>query len=528
MIARRRQRPAWVLAALALCVAALILSAFDSQRDSSSGAGAARTRIGASVAIERTRPATTVAYAGPRRLEGIPTLRARVDPAGARIVAVTFVLGGEPLGTDTTAPYALDVDASLLPPGRHRVRVTAVDRLGNRTSARPARVRTQGRTAAALTASPATGLGRVLPALARGHVTVRLAPGRYSVAHVELGSGSRLVGSGPRTVLAADAAGWSLMTVRGRGVRVANLKIDGARRVERAIGVAGGSHDVRLQRLWIGGVTETGVEVWGAHSGVSVQDSTIVGSGARGAGVFELGSDESRDMSVIRTRISGFRSHGINFAQRAYDRPSAAWRALALDNDIGDIDDPSAADGTHEGGIWSGGVAAAIIANRIRDTGWDGIQTVGSSRGVTVVGNDIARTPTGIYLEHETTDSLFASNVIADVTTGINVEWRYDGAGSSGNSFERNTILRPADAGVFVDVEGDRNRVVANLVAGGSGPAVVLQGASGNLVADNRACRRAGQPVVVQQSAHHDNGRAANSLRNRISGNESVEACPGL
>ena len=527
MIARRKQRPAWVVAALALCVAGLILSAFATQRGSSPSAGAARSRIGAAVAIEHSRPATTVAYAGPRRLEGIQTLRARVEPAGARIVAVTFLLDGEPLGTDTTVPYALDVDASLLPPGRHRLRVTAVDRLGGRTSGRAVRVRTLGSAAGVLTASPATGIGRVLPALARGHVTVRLAPGRYAVSHLELGSGSRLVGSGPRTTLVADAAGWSLMTVRGRGVRVADLTIDGARRVERAVGVAGGSHDVRLQRLRIDHVLETGVEVWGAHSGVSVQDSTIVGAGARGAGVFELGSDESRDMSVIRTRIRGFRSHGINFAQRAYDRPSAAGRALALDNDISDIDDPSAADGTHEGGIWSGGVAAAIIANRIRDTGWDGIQTVGSSRGVTVVDNDIARTQTGIYLEHETSDSLFARNVIADVATGINVEWRYDGAGSSGNTFERNTILRPADAGVFVDVEGDRNRIVANLVAGGSGPAVVLQGASGNLVADNRACMRGGEPVVVQQSAHHDNGRAANSLRNRISRNESAATCPG-
>jgi hypothetical protein len=279
--------------------------------------------------------------------------------------------------------------------------------------------------------------------------------------------------------------------------------------------------------VWIRGVLETGVEVWGAHSRVSVQDSTIVGSGARGAGVFELGSDESRDMSVIRTRIRGFRSHGINFAQRAYDRPSAALHALALDNDISDIDDPSAARGTHEGGIWSGGVLAAIIGNRIRDTGWDGIQTVGSSRRVTVAGNDIARTPVGIYLEHETSGSLFARNDIADVATGINVEWRYDGAGSSGNTFEQNAILRPVDAGVFVDVEGDRNRIVGNLVAGGSGPAVVLQGASGNLVAGNRACGRPGHPLVVQQSAHHDNGRAAHSLRNRVADNESVQTCPG-
>jgi hypothetical protein len=519
------RRPVWVIAVLALCIAGVILTSFDAQRGGPLGAPVMPSRIGAPVAAEPARPSPRVAYAGPRRLDGIEVLRARVTQAGARIVAVTFVLDGDPLGTDTTAPYALDADMSRLGPGRHRLRVVAVDRLGMRTSGRAVRVRASRATDHGLTATAATGLGPVLRALARGHVTVRLAPGRYVVSHLELGGGARLVGSGPRTVLAAAAGGWSLMTVRGRGVRVADLTIDGNGRVERAVGVAGGSHDVRLQRLRIRGILETGVEVWGAHSGVSVQDSTIAGSGAQGAGVFELGSDESRDMSVIRTRIRGFRSHGINFAQRFYDRPAAALRGLALDNDIRDIDDPAAASGTHEGGIWSGGVAAAIIGNRIRDTGWDGIQTVGSSRGVTVVGNDIARTLVGIYLEHETSDSLFARNVVADVGTGINVEWRYDGAGSSGNTFERNTILRPADAGVFVDVEGDRNRIAGNVVVGGSGPAVVLQGASGNLVVGNRGCARPGLPLVVQQSAHHDDGRAAHSLRNRLVDN--VDACPG-
>jgi hypothetical protein len=520
------RRPAGVVAALVLCGAAVVLSAVDAERGGPLGARAMPSRIGAPVVVEPARPATRVAYTGPYRLEGVETLRARVTQARARIVAVTFLLDGEPLGTDTKAPYALDVDASVLPAGRHRLRVAAVDRLGTRTAGRAVRVRTGGVSGGGLTATAGTGLGPVLPALARGRATVRRGPGRYVVSHLELGSGSRLVGSGPRTVLAAAAGGWSLVTVRGRGVRVADLTIDGSGLAERAVGVAGGSRDVRLERIRIRGILETGIEVWGAHSGVSVQDSTILGAGARGAGVFDLGSDESRDTSVIRTRIRGFRSHGINFAQRAYDRPSAGLHALALDNDIGDIDDPAAARGTHEGGIWSGGVAAAIIGNRIRDTGWDGIQTVGSSRGVTVVGNDITRTPVGIYLEHETSDSLFARNVIADVRTGINVEWRYDDAGSSGNTFEANTILRPADAGVFVDVEGDRNRIADNLVVGGSGPLIVLQGASGNVVAGNRGCERPGQPLVVQQSAHHDDGRAAHSLRNRLADNESAATCP--
>ena len=511
----KRRRPVWVISALGLCLAALLVSAFDTQPDGPLGA------TSAPVALASPAPPTRVTYTGPRRLEGVATLRARVRRGSSRIVAVTFLLDGRPLGTDTRAPFRLDVDASLLRAGRHRVRVAAVDALGSRVNGRAVSVRTiPGRRALAVT--PAT-FRSALPALARGGVSVRLAPGRYAAPHVELGDGARLTGSGARTVLTAAAPAWSLVTARGREIRIAALAIDGAGRAERAVGIAG-ADDVRLQRLRIRGITMTGVEVWGAHAQVSVQDSAIAGDDAAGSGVFALGSDGSRDTSVIRTRISGFRSYGINVAQRAYDRPAAAARSLALDNDIRAIDDPGVANGTREGGIWSGGVAAAIIGNRVRDTGWDGIQTVGSSRGVTVVGNRVTRTGVGIYLEHETNRSVFARNTIVDARIGINVEWRYDDSGSSDNTFEANTIVRPAEAGVFVDVAGDRNRIVDNVVVGGSGPAVVLQGASENLVAGNRGCERPGQQVVVQQSARHDDGRAAHSLRNRLRNNTS--ACP--
>jgi Periplasmic copper-binding protein (NosD) len=507
---------AWVIAVLVICAAALVVVASRSDRGAESrGAATARERAGTSLPMAHAAgPPMTVRYAGPRHISGRTTLRARVVKRSARPVAVTFLLDGEPLGTDTEPPFALDVESALLPRGRHRLAVAAVDALGRRFESRRSRVRVGPGSVAILTATPTRGLDAALAALARGHVTVRLGPGRYVLDHLELGSGARLVGDGRDTVLAAAGGAWSLITVRGRAVRVSDLVVDGAGKAERAIGVASGSHDVRVQRVRIEGITETGVEVWGEHSEISVQDSVIAGAGARGAGVFELGSEASRAMSVVRTRISGFRSHGINFAQREYDRPNAALHGLALDNRISDIDDPAAATGTHEGGIWSGGVAAAIIGNRVRDTGWDGIQTVGSSTRTTIVDNSVTRTRVGIYLEHETNDTLIEHNAIADVVTGINAEWRYDGAGSGSNTYARNIILRPSEAGIFIDVAGDRNRLVDNMVASGAGPAVVLQGASDNVVTGTAACDRAGEPIVVQRSAHFDDGRAAHSLRN--------------
>jgi parallel beta-helix repeat protein len=502
------------LAAIAVVVALTIAGPAGPTRAGSSSprvpVGSARSAPPPPAAIARRGP--QVAYAGPRRLRGRTTLRARASGPG--VVAVTFVLGGRPLGTDTTAPYALDLDAGAVANGRHTLRVQAVDRLGRRATSRPVRVTTSGGPAPQLTASPVAGLDAALAALRRGGVTVRLEPGRYVVSDMVLGAGARVVGAGPGTVLAPPpgVADWALVTVRGSGIRIADLAIDGAGRAGRAIAVADGSSDVRLQRLVVSGITQNGIEAWGAHSGLSVQDSRIAGDGQANAGVFDLGSDASSDTSVVRTRISGFRGFGVLLAQSLHGRRAAARGGLALDNVITDIDDPDRQDGTGEGGIWSGGVRAAIVGNTIRRTGVDGIETVGSSTGTAVVDNDIAETPVGIYLEHATNRSLIAGNRIARVSTGINVEWRHGGVGSSENTFAGNLVREARAAGFFLDVGSDGNRIVDNTFAGGPA-AIVLQGSSGNVLAGNRA--RGPGPLVHLRTAHFDDGSPARPLANR-------------
>jgi len=461
-------------------------------------------------AVGGARP--RVVYTGPRRLRGQTTLRARATGRG--VVAVTFLLEDRPLGTDTTAPYRLDVDAGALPRGSGVLRVAAVDRLGRRGHSRRVRVIADGEATPALTATPDRGLDDALAALERGNVTVRLGPGRYTVPAIVLGGGARLVGAGARTVLAPaeEDDDWALVTVRGSGVRISDLVLDGRRHTGRGVAVADGSHDVRLQRLRVTGVDENAVEAWGRHSGLSVQDSNFIGGRRANAGVFDLGSDGSSDTSVVRTRIVGFRGFGVLLAQTQHGRPNAARGGVALDNVISDIDNPRIQDGTSEGGIWSGGVRAAIVGNTIRRTGVDGIETVGSSTGTAVSANDIADTPVGIYLEHATNRSLIADNRIARVSTGINVEWRHGGVGSAENTFAANRVLRARHAGLFLDVGSDGNRIVDNRFARGRHP-IVLQGSSANLLAGNRASGRG--RLVDLRTAHYDDGARAVSLANR-------------
>ncbi|HEY3206918.1 MAG TPA: right-handed parallel beta-helix repeat-containing protein [Gaiellaceae bacterium] len=495
--------------------------------------------LGLWLAAAGTAAPPQVSYKGPTgRVTGPVTLMADAKANVGRIVAVTFFLDGRPLGSDTTKPYSLGLNPALVRPSRHRVRVVAVDNFGRRVSTRPVTVTTAAYRGSILRASPTERLDQALQALRRGDVMVRLAPGRYRLDGVRLGSGARLVGSGARTVISAsNSQYWALLVAKGQHIRIANLALDGGGPGAgggNAIAVFDGSRDVRMQRLRVSRVRKYGVNVWGKHSSVSVQDSQFDGGGTADAALFSLGSDDSSDTSVIRTRIRGFRDFGILLGQKAFGRPAAALHGLALDNDISDIRDPARDActykpstprcGTNEGGIWSGGVSAAIIGNKIRRARWDGIETVGSSTRTTIVHNDVRGTRTGIYIEHSTNDSLISKNLLADVDTGINVEWRYGGVGSKSNSYSFNRIASARKAGVFIGVGSDDNRIVGNTFLDGLRPAIVLQGSSENTVRGNRGCGTDGD-LVQEVSAKRDDGSVAKPRGNRMVANRNASAC---
>jgi parallel beta-helix repeat protein len=469
-------------------------------------------------------------------------LKARAEASSGRVIAVTFLLDGRPLGSDTTRPYELDVDPAALPEGRHDLRVAAVDSLGRRRSTAPVEVNIAASGRDVVTATPERGLGRALAALRRGGVTVRLGPGRFRLSEVRIGDGARLVGSGPRTVISARPREryWALLIAKGRNIRISDLTLDGGGSIAGdedggfAIAVFDGSRDVRLQRLRLTRVRRDGVNVWGAYSSVSIQDSTIESDGGGEAGFVALGSDESRDTSVIRTRVRGFRSFGILLQQQEHGRRAADLHGVVLDNVVSDIRNPArdgcwtAAKyrtpgcGTDEGGIWTGGVEAAIVGNTVRRARWDGIETVGSSTRTTIVRNEIHDTRTGIYLEHSTHRSLIAHNLIVKARTGINVEWWHEGEGSTRNTFSYNRFV--SSGGLFVDVGGDGNRILGNVFVGGPRPAIILQGSSNNLVQGNRGCRGPGGALVGLDEARWDDGRPAVSRRNRLVDNVNLRS----
>jgi parallel beta-helix repeat protein len=492
----------------------------------SSTVRSADTLTAATAPARASRGTLAVGYRGPRTLRGRITLRATVGD-DTRVVATTFMLAGRPLGTATHAPWALDVDAALLPDGPASLSVVAVDRLGRRAVSGAVEVRVLPGGEKVLHASPDRRLAQALRALARGSVTVKLAPGRYRVAQMMLGPGARLFGSGLGTILTPrlGMGAAAMLSTRSDGVRISDLTVDGAGHIDDGLSIGDGARDVRVNGIEISGVRTNGAAVWGAHRGVSIQDSTVLGGGtAANAGVLDEGSVDSRDTSVVRTRVNGFVGYGVLFAQRFYGLRSAALHNLALDNTISDIIDPHRHDGTDAGGIWTGGVQAAVIGNVTSNTGTDGIETVGSSTSDDIIDNSVQNTPVAIYIEHSTNGSLVLANRIANVGTGINVEWRHAGGGSNANAFSYNQIAATL-VGIFVDVQEDDNSIVGNSFRGGRATPIILQGSSYNTVRGNTACPRGSVRFVLQQAALSQSGALARSSHNRLVDNERTSPC---
>jgi hypothetical protein len=403
-------------------------------------------------------------------------------------------------------------------PGRHAMTIEAVtvDNRRYRSPRVPVVVRASAQRV--IVASPRRNWGRAKRALSRGHATVRLLPGRYPASNLLIRSGARLIAD-PGAVLAAPSGDYgAVLIVWGNEVTVDGVVIDGAgpgRGSGQAI-VIQRSSDVRLQRVTVRRARNYAVYMWGTLRNISVSDSRFTSAGNAASAVL-AGVRDGNDISVVRTRIAGFREYGINFAQPAYNLTTSGLRNVALDNHISDIDERAFTNGRSKGGIWTGGAQARILGNSIERTGWDGIETVGSSTGDFIVGNAIADTKTGIYVEHSTNDSVIAANTIRRTDHGINVEWRYGGVGSARNRFTGNVVAGSGTA-IFVDAGADENVIAHNEILGGGRPAIVLQGSSKNDVHHNSACGSPGAIIGLRDVN-------VPAVANDLAANRTAAAC---
>jgi hypothetical protein len=300
-----------------------------------------------------------------------------------------------------------------------------------------------------------------------------------------------------------------------------------------AVQVRPGASDVLLQRLTISNVRADGVYLWGTHSGISLQDSTVTGMGSSSStGYMDLISDDtSGDDSVLRSTIAHFRDYGINFYPKVDQVQHDGPRALAAGNTISDINDPSRDDGTNESGIWTGGIDAVIQGNTISSTGWDGIETFGDSQDVHVLDNTITATGRGIYVEHDTNDGVFSGNTITGVPVGINIEWWYGGHGSLRQTITNNTITGATTYGLLADVGATDNVITGNKIQSPGAEAVKIR-STGNLVSGNDLRAGRVQPrelwCYYEQNGRWDDGSLAVPDYNTVTNNDCRGSTNGV
>jgi len=443
---------------------------------------------------------------------------------------VDFVVDGVVVGSATVAPYRVGWDAAGVAAGRHRLVAVAHGIDGASATSAAVIVTTDSRPLYTVEASAYASLAEAVAALPAGGGSVHLAAGSYPVQELALGSHVQLVGDGPgRTILRApDGANYSsMLRIAGRDVSIENLTIDGNGAAQTggagwAVQIRGGADHVLLRRLAIRAPFRVAVYAWGAYRDVSVQDCTIDGAGRAHAGVqYAQGVADAvnSDSSVLRTTITRFTGYGISFYPWLEGTAYPGPRALAAGNTITDITDPTVADGTSEGGIWTGGHDAVIRDNTIARTGWDGIETFGDSRDTRIEHNTITDTPFGIYLEHETSDSLIQHNTISRVHLGINIEWRYGGKGSQRQTIRKNTISN-AEEGINVDVGADHNRIENNTITDTTLFGIRLQGTSYNLVRANNLRRSGRHGAILETTGQTDTGTPAPPTHNTITNND--------
>jgi hypothetical protein len=486
-------------------------------------------RATARFSVAGAAPRGTVALTGltgRHRVHGLLQLGAAPTGGSSRTVLVDFYVDGSIVGTAASAPWRTLVDFTRISPGRHELRVVAVS-LDRRRRASLASSVTVTRAQISTPQDAIRGnLQAAVDTLGPDGGTLRLPAGRFDVANLRLGSGVRLIGAGAaKTILVAPTGAYDqAISVTGNDVLVSDLTIDargsGSTADDSAALLVHDAEDVVLRRLRLVHLRGYGVHLAGHHQRISLQQSTLDGAGRALAGLAEWAADSSSgDVSVVRCVVRRMREYGITIQSYLAGQTWPDRRALVYGNDVSRINHPTIHDGTIEIGVWATGIGPAVLDNVVRDTGWDGIETVVNASDAVIAGNLVRGTRTGIYAENVTRDTLIEQNDIADISVaGINLEPQHNGPKSGRLTIRRNRIVGAGEFGIGIGAGTLGNSITGNQVLDTDHTAILMSGTSANLVEGNDLSD--GRQPSRQVWCVYDPQPAGSTASNRVEGND--------
>ena len=429
--------------------------------------------------------ALTVALTSPAAgdtLSGFATLTATASAQTGRVAWVDFLVDGDVVGSDTTAPYSFRLPVSDLGAGPHTFAALAVDTSFDRTTSASV-VATAGTTVYTEDVSSTAGLLQAVHDLRTSGGSIHLEPGTYQLtSSLELGSNLDIVGSGAglTTIQASPGASFDLLrydNVHDTSLR--DLTVDYNGGTESAIYVNLACYDNLFQRLSVIGLASSqfGIQSWQqpGHD-FSVQDSALDGSSdgstpGGSTGIVAYGADPTTsDDSAFRDVVRNFKDYGIEFAARINGVDLPSERGVAVENTVTNISNPATNDGRNEAGIWLGGQDDIAYRNVVTDTGWELIWTGTNCYRCLVRENALGSATYGIYMEHSSNDTTVQGNTITDVDFGVNIEWSYfEGTvyrGTTNAVVRGNTITTNNGTGIMGSVSDDGLVVDANTIRG--------------------------------------------------------------
>ena len=152
---------------------------------------------------------------------------------------------------------------------------------------------------------------------------------------------------------------------------------------------------------------------------------------------------------VQRVVVRDVRSVGVRMSDNRTDSDATIRRVW--DVRVSDADNPESLNGTGEACFWIGHRVAEGVRRIAGDRcDWMGLWTGNAIRDTIIQDVTIRDTPVAIYPEHRTTRVLFRRLDLTAEKTAFNVEWWYDGVGSSDLTVEQ-FRMTAGRIGIFLD-----------------------------------------------------------------------------
>ena len=324
----------------------------------------------------------------------------------------------------------------------------------------------------------------------RGHAAP--AGGRFPISDFRLGAGVHLIGAGTgKTVLVAPAGAYQdAIEVTGDNVLISDLSVDasgsGSTPDESAAILVRNADDVVLRRLKMVHIKGYGVQILGHHQRISVQQSSFDGDGRANIGVAEWSEDaSSSDVSVVRSVLRGFHHYGVllqsffnGHTWPTRDRSPTATRSRTSTTRRSTTARSRSASGSPGRTPRRRQPRPRHGLGRDRDRR----QRLAPDH----CGNVVRDTMTGIYIENVTRDALIEQNDIAGVSVaGINLEPPHGGPQSGRLTIRANRVVGAGVYGIGSGPGTLGNRITGNIVLDSAKYAILLDGASGNVVSGN-------------------------------------------